>query len=112
VAPNASANGAPALSKLVAIVIALLVNAVPLAGVLYFDWSAINVLVLYWFENLLIACGTTLRLVVHRALTRKRGYWSKGHGLGIQVNSRRGSSRSIRCGSARSRSRRCSAPSF
>jgi hypothetical protein len=88
VAPNATAGGAPASSKLVATVIALLVNAVPLVGVLYFDWSAINVVVLYWFENLLIAIGTTLRLVVHRALTRKRGYWNKSKGLGIQVNNK------------------------
>ena len=40
----------------------LLVNAVPIVGVLRFGWSVTNVLVLYWFENLLIAvCTATPR---------------------------------------------------
>ena len=66
--------------------LALLVNAVPLVGVLYFDWSAINVLVLYWFENLLIAACTCIRLVMHRRWTRKRGYWRRSNRLGIKIN--------------------------
>jgi hypothetical protein len=67
------------------VLLALLVNAVPLVGVLYFDWSAINVLVLYWFENLLIAVCTCIRIAVHRRLTRKKGYWRAGQ-MGIKVN--------------------------
>ncbi len=64
----------------------MLINAVPLVGVLYYEWSAINVLVLYWFENLLIGFCTLIRLVVHRACTRKRGYWRKANWLGITSN--------------------------
>ena len=76
----------PRPSKAPAVVLALLVNAVPLVGVLYFDWSAINVLVLYWFENLLIAACTCIRLVMHRRWTRKRGYWRRSNRLGIKIN--------------------------
>jgi hypothetical protein len=88
-APNAPAAGAPPQpSKLGAVVLALLINAVPLVGVLYFEWSAINVLVLYWFENLLIAFCTVIRLVMHRRWTRKRGYWRRSNRLGIQINNK------------------------
>ena len=76
----------PRPSKAPAVVLALLVNAVLLVGVLYFDWSAINVLVLYWFENLLIAACTCIRLVMHRRWTRKRGYWRRSNRLGIKIN--------------------------
>lgn len=87
-APNAPAAGVPQPSKLGAIVLALLINAVPLAGVLYFDWSAINVLVLYWFENLMIGVFTFIRLLLHRSWTRKRGYWRHTNRLGIQINNK------------------------
>jgi hypothetical protein len=85
-ASNAPAAGVPQPSKAGAVVLALLINAVPLIGVLYFEWSAINVLVLYWFENLLIAAGTCIRLLLHRRWTHKRGYWRKTNRLGISVN--------------------------
>jgi uncharacterized protein DUF6498 len=87
-APNAPAAGTPQPSKPGAVVLALLINAVPLVGVLYFEWSAINVLVLYWFENLLIGVCTYIRLVMHRRWTRKRGYWRHSNRLGIQVNNK------------------------
>jgi hypothetical protein len=87
-APNALAAGAPQPSKLGAVVLALLINAVPLIGVLYFEWSAINVLVLYWFENLMIGFCTLIRLVMHRRWTRKRGYWRHSNRLGIQVDNK------------------------
>ena len=87
-APNAPAAAVPQPSKLRAVVLALLINAVPLAGVLYFEWSAINVLVLYWFENLLIGLCTLIRLVMHRRWTRKRGYWRHSNRLGIQINNK------------------------
>lgn len=87
-APNAPAAGAPQPSKLGAVVLALLINAVPLVGVLWFEWSAINVLVLYWFENLLIAVCTVIRLVMHRRWTRKRGYWRRSNRLGLNVNNK------------------------
>jgi hypothetical protein len=63
----------------------LLVNAVPIVGVLRYGWSATNVLVLFWFENLLIAIFTCLRIALHRKLTRKRGYYRGGQ-VGVQVN--------------------------
>ena len=85
-APNAPAVGVTQPSKLRAVVLALLINAVPLAGVLYFEWSAINVLVLYWFENLLIGLCTLIRLLMHRRWTRKRGYWRRSNRLGIRIN--------------------------
>jgi len=85
-APNVPSAGVPQPSKFGAVVLALLINVVPLVGVLYFHWSAINVLVLYWFENLLIGFCTLIRLFAHRAWTRKRGYWRHSNRLGIQVN--------------------------
>jgi hypothetical protein len=87
-ASDALAASAPRPSKLAAVLLALLVNAVPLVGVLYFDWSAINVVVLYWFENLLIGFCTLIRLLAHRAWTRKRGYWRRTNRLGILVNNK------------------------
>jgi len=85
-APNAPApvDGAR-FSRLQSVVVVLLVNAVPLIGVLRYGWSAINVLVLYWFENVLIISFTCVRLLVHRRLTRKKGYWRKSQ-LGFEVN--------------------------
>lgn len=87
-ATNAPSADVPQPSKFGAVVLALLTNAVPLVGVLYFEWSAINVLVLYWFENLLIGFCTLVRLVAHRAWTRKRGYWRHSNRLGIQVDNK------------------------
>lgn len=63
----------------------LLVNAVPLVGVKYHGWSASTVVLLYWLENLFVAVFTCARIVLHRALTRKRGYWRTGQ-LGTKVN--------------------------
>ena len=64
---------------------ALLVNAIPLYGVKFHGWSALTVVVLYWFENLLIAVFTCARIALHRRLTRKRGHWRGGQ-LGTKVN--------------------------
>jgi hypothetical protein len=87
-ASNAPLASAPQPSKLGAVVLALLINAVPLVGVLYFDWSAINVVVLYWFENLMIGVCTFIRLLLHRFWTRKRGYWRRTNRLGILINNK------------------------
>jgi uncharacterized protein DUF6498 len=84
-APALAATSAPP-SRWRAIFIVLLINAVPIAGVLYYEWSATNVLVLYWFENLMIAIATSLRIIAHRMLTRKRGHWRRGTIGGINVN--------------------------
>jgi uncharacterized protein DUF6498 len=84
---NASAPAATAVrsSRLPGLLLVLLINAVPIVGVLRYEWSATNVLVLFWFENLLIAIFTCLRIALHRKLTRKRGYWRGGQ-VGVQVN--------------------------
>jgi hypothetical protein len=73
------------ISRLAACLMVLLVNAVPVVGVLYHGWSVASVLVLYWFENLLVAVCTCIRIAVHRGLTRKRGHWRHGQ-LGISSN--------------------------
>jgi len=66
---------------------ALLVNAVPLYGVKFLGWSATTIVVLYWFENLLTAIFTCVRIVAHRAMTRKRGHWRGGQlGSDIKIN--------------------------
>lgn len=52
---------------------ALAFNLVPLAGVLYFGWSAGAVLALYWFESLFGHFGAMLKIKLHAA-TRKRGH--------------------------------------
>jgi len=77
---NAPASAATAVrgSRLPGLLLVLLINAVPIVGVLRYEWSATNVLVLFWFENLLIAIFTCLRIALHRKLTRKRGYWRGG----------------------------------
>jgi hypothetical protein len=72
---------------------ALLVNAVPMYGVLIEGWSAATILVLYWVENLLTAVATCLRIAVHRSWTRKRGHYHGGQ-LGVTVSGK--SARPIR----------------
>lgn len=63
----------------------LAINAVPLVGVKYYDWSALTVVALYWAENLLVAAFTCARIALHRVLTHKRGHWRTGQ-LGTKVN--------------------------
>lgn len=88
---SSTPDAAPAQSvsysgaRLRGILTVLLINAVPIVGVLRFGWSVTNVLVLYWFENLLIAVCTCVRIAVHRQLTQKRGYWRGGQ-IGVKVN--------------------------
>lgn len=75
-------RGMDVAMRLAACIVVLLVNAVPVVGVLYHGWSVASVLVLYWFENLLVAACTCIRIAVHRRLTRKRGHWRDGQ-LGV-----------------------------
>jgi hypothetical protein len=42
----------------------LLVNAIPLVGVLWFGWSVFEVLFLYWFENVAIGITHALRMEI------------------------------------------------
>jgi hypothetical protein len=50
------------------------VNAVPVVGVFFEEWSAATALSLYWCENVLGSLLVALRILVHRAATRKRGH--------------------------------------
>lgn len=46
-------------------VLALIVaNLAPLAGVLIFDWSISSVIILYWFENIVIGCLNVARMML------------------------------------------------
>jgi hypothetical protein len=64
----------PAPSRAFALIQVLALNGVPLYGVYALGWSWGTVLVLYWCETLLGTFFITLRMVLHRRLTHKRGY--------------------------------------
>lgn len=66
---------------------ALLINAIPLYGVEFQGWSGTTVIVLYWFENLLVTVFTCARIALHRQLTRKRGHWRRDVLTGGRSNS-------------------------
>jgi hypothetical protein len=40
----------------------ILANLVPLAGVLFWDWDIFNIVVLYWFENVIIGGINILKM--------------------------------------------------
>jgi len=42
----------------------LVVNAIPLAGVVWFGWNVFEVLILYWFENVAIGFTHAARLAI------------------------------------------------
>lgn len=44
-------------------------NAVPLVGVLLFEWSAFTLLALFWWDGFLVALLDSVRIAVHRRLT-------------------------------------------
>jgi len=75
------------------VLFALLVNAVPVYGVLVERWSVTTIVVLYWIENLLTALATCIRIAVHRSWTRKSGHYHGGQ-LGVAVGGK--SARPIR----------------
>ena len=56
-------------------------NAVPLIGVLFFDWSIGTTLALFWAETLVLGTANVIRIVAHRRATRTRGHertWQTG----------------------------------
>jgi hypothetical protein len=55
--PESAAHAASALALVAA-------NAVPIAGVLFFEWNLGNVLLLYWVESGVIAFYTVLKIIV------------------------------------------------
>lgn len=54
--------------------LALFASAIPLVGLFGFGWSPATTLALYWCESVLGILFVASRLVIHRALTHKRGY--------------------------------------
>jgi hypothetical protein len=50
------------------------INAIPVVGVFLHGWSGATALTLYWWENLTGSLLVAARILIHRALTRKRGY--------------------------------------
>jgi hypothetical protein len=55
----------------------LAMGLVPLAGVLWFGWSASTLLVVFWAETLLTGTANLLRIGLHRRLTRASGHWRR-----------------------------------
>ena len=71
-------------SRLFALIQILAVNGVVLYGVYVLGWSWGTALALYWCETVLGSLFITLRMLLHRRLTRKRGYYRSQ--LGITMN--------------------------
>jgi hypothetical protein len=64
----------PVLDRVRGLVSLLGINAIPLAGVFLGGWSGATALSLYWWENLFGCVLVLTRLLLHRRMTRKRGY--------------------------------------
>lgn len=57
-----------------ALAYALLMNAIPLAEVIYHGRSPATLLLLFWFETVLLLVTGAIRIVVHRRATSKSGH--------------------------------------
>ena len=60
---------------LAAILYALLMNGIPLAAVIYTGGSPAVLLLLYWFETVLMVVTGAIRIVLHRRSTEKTGHY-------------------------------------
>lgn len=58
-----------------ALVYALLMNGIPLAAVIYTGGSPAVLLLLYWFETVLMVVTGAIRIVLHRRATRRAGHY-------------------------------------
>lgn len=54
----------------------LVVNAIPLVGVLWFGWSVFEVLLLYWFENVAIGVTHAARMAISTRTNKVADGWS------------------------------------
>ncbi len=54
----------------------LLVNAIPLVGVIWFGWSVFEVLFLYWFENVAIGITHAVRMAISTRTNAVANGWS------------------------------------
>ena len=60
---------------LAALLYALLMNGLPLAAVVYTGGSPAILLLLYWFETVLMVVTGAIRIVLHRRATAKAGHY-------------------------------------
>src|SRR5215213_4052591 len=60
---------------LAAILYTLLMNGVPLAAVIYMGQSPAVLLLMYWFETVLMVVTGAIRIVLHRRATEKAGHY-------------------------------------
>ncbi len=58
-----------------ALAYALLMNGIPLAAVIYTGGSPAILLLLYWFETVLMVATGAIRIVLHRRATRRAGHY-------------------------------------
>jgi hypothetical protein len=63
-----SQSGYGGLRERASLLVLVLVNLIPLVGVLFFDWDVLGLLVLYWSENLVLGFYTLLRMLVKSPL--------------------------------------------
>lgn len=56
------------LRRRASLVTLVLVNLLPLLGVLYFDWDVVGLVVLYWSENLVLGFYTLLKMLTKSPL--------------------------------------------
>ncbi|GAA0708802.1 hypothetical protein GCM10009105_08690 [Dokdonella soli] len=79
--------GAP--RRLVHLVLVVLVDAVPLVGIVYFDWSVARCLIAFWGESMVQGVLVLARILIHRAMTHDSGYSTGVASLGVVVNGHR-----------------------
>src|SRR5678815_3399349 len=63
------------MAFLAAVLYALLMNGLPLAAVIYTGGSPAVLLLLYWFETVLMVVTGAIRIVLHRRATDKVGHY-------------------------------------
>lgn len=51
------------------LIVVISLNLIPVAGVLFWGWSAFALIVLYWLENLVVGVRTLLSMVANAAVT-------------------------------------------
>lgn len=61
----------------------ILANLLPLAGVLWLDWSVLEILLLYWTESVIIGAVNVLRMASCSAAGALPGVRGAGHGTGM-----------------------------
>ncbi len=60
----------------IGLLVVLAVNALPFWGVFGWNLDPAQLLVLFWVENVAATVLISLRILIHRKLTRKRGHWN------------------------------------